>query len=137
MIQQQQLQSARDLLRNNDKEGALDIYQQLSQQNIPQAMYLYANLALKNQNSRINCNDAFELLEKSSDKHYLPSETLLGFLYAFSNDETTLKQLNYYARCVFPSNVSKGAHLLMEATLQGDVTAAQWLDKLNVSKPGQ
>ena len=42
-----------------------------------------------------------------------------------------LNNLNYYSRCVFPSDVSKGAHLLMEATLQGDVTAAQWLDKLN------
>jgi hypothetical protein len=45
-----------------------------------------------------------------------------------------LKQLNYYSRCVFPSDVSKGAHLLMESTLQGDATAAQWLNKLNAKQ---
>jgi len=128
-----QLQNAKNLLHDN-KESALDIYEQLSQQNIPQAMFVYANLALKNQNSRINCNDAFDLLEKASNKNYLPAKTALGFLYAFANDDNTLKQLNYYQRCVFPSNVSKGAHLLMEATLQGDVTAAQWLDKLNAKQ---
>lgn len=131
--QQQQLNNARDLLRENKKDDALDIYQRLSQQNIPQAMFQYANLALQGKNDRLNCNDAFELLTKSSDKNYLPAKTTLGFLYAFANDEATLKQLNYYSRCVFPLNLSKGAHLLMESTLQGDATAAQWLDKLNVS----
>jgi serine/threonine protein kinase len=129
--EQQQLNNARDLLRENKKDDALDIYQQLSDQNIPQAMFQYANLALQNKNDRIDCNDAFALLTKASDKNYLPAKTTLGFLYAFANDDATLKQLNYYSRCVFPSNISKGAHLLMESTLQGDVTAAQWLDKLN------
>ncbi|HEX5151349.1 MAG TPA: protein kinase [Parafilimonas sp.] len=125
------LQNARDLLRDNKKEDALDIYEQLSQQNISQAMFQYANFALQNKNSRIDCNNAFELLEKASNRNYLPAKTTLGFLYAFANDENLLKQLNYYSRCVFPLNISKGAHLLMEATLQGDATAAQWLDKLN------
>jgi TPR repeat protein len=121
-------------MSENRKDEALDIYEQLTQQNIPQAMFQYANLALQNKNSRIGCNDAFELLTKASDKNYLPAKTALGFLYAYANDETTLKQLNYYSRCVFPVNVSKGAHLLMESTLQGDVTAAHWLDELN-AKP--
>ncbi|MEO8713084.1 MAG: hypothetical protein ABI405_13215, partial [Parafilimonas sp.] len=129
-----QLQNAKNLLRENNKEGALDIYEQLSQQNIPQALFLYANMALQNKNDRINCNDAFDLLTKASDKNYLPAKTLLGFLYVYADDEATLKQLNYYSRCVFPANVSKGAHLLMEATLEGDVTAAQWLDKLNTKQ---
>jgi serine/threonine protein kinase len=132
--EQQQLNNARDLLRENKKDEALDIYQQLSDQNIPQAMFQYANLAFQNKNDRIDCNDAFALLTKASDKNYLPAKTTLGFLYAFANDETTLKQLNYYSRCVFPSNISKGAHLLMESTLQGDITAAQWLDKLNAKQ---
>jgi len=95
------LQNARDLMRDN-KEAALDIYEQLSQQNIPQAMFQYANFALQNKNTRINCNDAFELLEKASNRNYLPAKTTLGFLYAFANDENLLKQLNYYSRCVFP-----------------------------------
>jgi serine/threonine-protein kinase len=105
------LQNARDLLRDN-KEAALDIYEQLSQQNIPQAMFQYANFALQNKNTRINCNDAFELLEKASNRNYLPAKTTLGFLYAFANDENLLKQLNYYSRCVFPSNISKGCSLV-------------------------
>jgi serine/threonine-protein kinase len=126
-----QLENAKNLLKENNKDAALDIYEQLSQQNIPQAMFQYANLALQNKNDRINCSDAFALLTKASDKNYLPAKTTLGFLYAFADDENTLKQLNYYSRCVFPVNVSKGAHLLMESTLQGDATAAHWLDLLN------
>ena len=94
-------------------------------------MFQYANLALQNKNNRIDCNNAFELLEKASNRNYLPAKTTLGLLYAFANDDVLLKQLNYYSRCVFPRDISKGAHLLMEATLQGDATAAQWLDKLN------
>ncbi len=132
-----QLLNAKNLWRDNNKEAALNIYQQLSQQNVPQAMFMYANFALQNKNDRINCNDAFALLEKANEKNYLPATTLLGFLYAYADDENTLKQLNYYSRCVFPSNVYKGAHLLMEATLQGDVTAAQWLDKLNTKPSNQ
>lgn len=126
-----QLNNARELMRENKKNESLDIYKALSEQGIAQGMFQYANLALIGKNDRLNCNDAFELLTQASDKNYLPAKTTLGFLYAFANDETTLKQLNYYSRCVFPYNVSKGAHLLMEATLQGDATAAQWLDKLN------
>ncbi|MEP6468109.1 MAG: protein kinase, partial [Parafilimonas sp.] len=129
-----QLDNAKNLMAENRKDEALDIYEQLSQQNIPQAMFQYANLALQSKNTRIDCSDAFNLLTKASDANYLPAKTLLGFLYAFADDENTLKQLNYYTRCVFPVNVSKGAHLLMESTLQGDVTAAQWLDKLNEKK---
>jgi len=132
--QQQQLNNARDLLRENKKDDALNIYQALSQQNIPQAMFQYANLALQGKSDRLNCSDAFELLTKASDKNYLPAKTTLGFLYAFANDEATLRQLSYYTRCVFPANISKGAHLLMESTLQGDATAAQWLDKLNAKQ---
>jgi len=129
-----QLNNARDLLRENKKDEALDVYKQLSDQNFPQGMFQYANLALQGKNDRLSCNEAFELMAKASDNNYLPAKTTLGFLYAFANDENTLKQLGYYARCVFPSNIPKGAHLLMESTLQGDITAAQWLDKLNAKQ---
>ena len=129
--QQQQLNNARDLLKANNKDAALDIYQQLSQQEIAQAMFQYANLALQGKNDRLDCNEAFEMLIKASDKNYLPAKTTLGFLYAFANDEATLKQLNYYSRCVFPLNITKGADLLMQSTVQGDVTAEQWLSKLD------
>ncbi|MEP6682976.1 MAG: protein kinase, partial [Parafilimonas sp.] len=132
-----QLDNAKNLMIENRKDEALNIYEQLSQQNVPQAMFQYANLALQNKNTRIDCSSAFDLLTKASDKNYLPAKTLLGFLYAYANDENTLKQLNYYLRCVFPSNIRKGAQLLMESTLQGDVTAAQWLDKLNARQANQ
>jgi len=132
-----ELDNAKNLMLENKKDEALDIYEKLSQQNIPQAMFQYANLALLNKNTRIDCSSAFDLLTKASDKNYLPAKTLLGFLYAYANDDNTLKQLNYYSHCVFPLNVSKGAHLLMESTLQGDVTAAQWLDKLNTKQANQ
>ncbi len=131
--QEQQLQNAKSLLKEN-KEAALDIYEQLSNQKIPQAMFVYANLALKNQNNRIACSDAFNMLEEASDKNYLPAKTALGILYAYANDDATLKSLDYYTRCVFPYNETKGAQLLMEATVQGDATAAEWLDKLNAKK---
>jgi TPR repeat protein len=129
--QQQQLNNARDLLKANSKDAALDIYQELSQQGIAQAMFQYANLALQGKNERLDCNEAFEMLTKASDKNYLPAKTTLGFLYAFANDEATLKQLSYYNRCVFPLNITKGADLLMQSTVQGDVTAEQWLSKLD------
>lgn len=129
--QQQQLNNARDLLKANSKDAALDIYQELSQQGVAQAMFQYANLALQGKNDRLDCNEAFEMLTKASDKNYLPAKTTLGFLYAFANDEATLKQLNYYSRCVFPLNIKKGADLLMQSTVQGDITAEQWLDKLD------
>jgi serine/threonine-protein kinase len=94
-------------------------------------MFVYANLALKNQNSRMACSDAFNMMGEASDKNYLPAKTTMGILYAFANDDATLKELDYYTRCVFPYNVTKGAKLLMEASLQGDATAAEWLKKLN------
>ncbi|MFT4153731.1 protein kinase domain-containing protein [Parafilimonas sp.] len=132
--QQQQLNNARDLLKANNKDAALDIYQTLAQQEIPQAMFQYANLALQGKNDRLDCNEAFEMLTKASDKNYLPAKTTLGFLYAFANDENTLKQLNYYSRCVFPLNIPKGANLLMQSTVQDDITARQWLDRLDEKK---
>jgi preprotein translocase subunit SecG len=128
--QEQQLQNAKSLLKEN-KEAALDMYEQLSNEKVPQAMFVYANLALKNQNSRMACSDAFNMMGEASDKNYLPAKTTMGILYAFANDDATLKELDYYTRCVFPYNVTKGAKLLMEASLQGDATAAEWLKKLN------
>ena len=41
-----QLQNAKDLWRDNNKEAALDIYEQLSQQNIPQAMFHICKLCI-------------------------------------------------------------------------------------------
>jgi serine/threonine protein kinase len=126
-----QLQNAKTLLAENKKDEALNIYAQLSQQNIPQAMFQYANLALQNKNTNINCSQAFNLLKLASDKDYLPAKTALGFLYAFADNDDLMKEHNYFVRCSFSKNVYKGAALLTEATLEGDFTASYWLDKLN------
>ncbi len=126
-----QLQNAKNLLAENKKDEALNIYAQLSQQNIPQAMFQYANLALQNKNTNIDCAQAFSLLKLASDKNYLPAKTALGFLYAFADNDDLMKEHNYFVRCSFSKNIYKGAQLLTEATLEGDFTAAYWLDKLN------
>lgn len=126
-----QLQNAKNLFAENKKDEALKIYAQLSQQNVPQAMFIYANLALQNKNSDIDCSQAFNLLTMASDKDYLPAKTALGFLYAFAADDNLMKEHNYFIRCEFVENAYKGAALLTEATLEGDFTAAYWLDKLN------
>jgi serine/threonine-protein kinase len=126
-----QLDNAKQLLRENRKDEALDVYQQLVEQNVPQAMFQYANLALQNKNSKINCSEAFDLLTKASDRDYLPAKTALGFLYSFANDDQLMKEHSYYMRCVFTKDVYRGAHLLMEAAIEGDSTAAYWLDKLD------
>ena len=114
-------------------DEALTIYAQLSQQNIPQAMFQYANLALQNKNSNLDCAQAFNLLKMASDKDYLPAKTTLGFLYAFADNDNLMKEHNYFTRCSFVKNAYKGAALLTEATMEGDFTAAYWLDKLNNS----
>lgn len=126
-----QLQNAKNLLAENKKDEALTIYAQLSQQNIPQAMFQYANLALQNKNSDLDCAQAFNLLTMASDKDYLPAKTTLGFLYAFADDDNLMKEHNYFVRCSFSKNAYKGAQLLTEATLEGDFTAAYWLSKMN------
>ncbi|HYJ63067.1 MAG TPA: protein kinase, partial [Parafilimonas sp.] len=132
-----QLQNAKNLMAENKKDEALNIYAQLSQQNIPQAMFQYANLALQNKNTNINCSQAFNLLKLASDKDYLPAKTTLGFLYAFADNDDLMKEHNYFIRCSFSKNIFKGAQLLTEATMEGDFTAAYWLDKLNNEKESQ
>jgi serine/threonine-protein kinase len=129
-----ELENAKQLLRENKKEEALNIYARLVQQNVPQAMFQYGNLALQNKNDKISCSKAFDLLIQASDKDYLPAKTALGFLYSFAKDAALMKKYNYYTRCVLPENIYKGAHLLMEAAIEGDATAAYWLDQLNAKQ---
>ena len=126
-----QLLNAKNLLSENRKDEALTIYAQLSQQNVAQAMFQYANLALQNKNTNIDCSQAFSLLVMASDKDYLPAKTTLGFLYSFADNDDLMKEHNYFIRCSIPKNIYKGAQLLMESTLEGDFTAAYWLNKLN------
>ncbi len=129
--QQSQLQNAKTLMSENQRDQALLIYSQLSQQNVPAAMFQYANLALLNKNTNLDCAQAFNLLTMSSDKDYLPAKTTLGFIYSFADNDDLMKQHGYFLRCGFTKNAYKGAQLLMESTLEGDFTAAYWLNQLN------
>ncbi len=131
---QQQLREARNYMIGNDIEEALKIYQKLSEQNVPEAMYQYANLALQNKNENLNCADAFELLSSASNAGYTPAKRTLGFLYSFADNEEVLKQANYYERCTFTKNLSKGSQLLIQAMLKGDSTASRYLDDLNIKR---
>ncbi len=126
-----QLHTARQFLSEGKLPEAFIIISNLSQKQVPEAMYLYARLALQNKNQNISCAEAFDLLKRASDKGYIPAKRTLGFLYSFADNKDALQQASYYQRCTFAKNLSKGTALLMEATLQGDTSASRFLDQLN------
>ena len=130
-----QLNTAQNYLNNNTPLKALAIYKNLSKQQVPEAMYKYADYALQNKNAEIKCIESFELLIKAATDGYAPAKRTLGFLYSFADNIPALQQNNYHSRCYFTKNVSKGAKLLMEATLSGDTTAARYLYELNSATP--
>ena len=126
-----QLTDAQNYLNSGQLAEALFIYKNLSNLQVPEAMYQYGNLALQNMNEQIDCKQGFDLLIKAAGKGYTPAKTALGLLYSFANDENVLQSNNYYNRCEFTENVTAGAKLLMEATLEGDLTASRLLQDLN------
>lgn len=125
------LQTAKQFLTGGKTVEAFAIYSTLAQKQVPEAMYFYGKMALQNKNLNISCADGFDLLKRASDKGYTPAKRTLGFLYAFAADKAVLEQSNYFARCTFSPNISKGSQLLMEATLQGDTAASRLLNVLN------
>lgn len=129
-----QLQNARYFLNNGKRVEALIIYNTLAKQEVPEAMYQYGKLGLQNLNLNITCAEAFSLIKRAEQKGYIPAKRTLGFLYSFADDREILRQNNYYERCSFGKNLSRGAQLLMEATLAGDTTASRLLDELNMKE---
>ncbi|MBA3675778.1 MAG: sel1 repeat family protein [Chitinophagaceae bacterium] len=127
-----QLNDARKLLENNQVKEALYIYNYLSEQEVPEAMYNYGNLGLQKKNEEVDCGKAFQLVEKASDKGYIPAKRTLGFLYLFA-DNTEILKINNYEQCTYDRNVFKGSKLLMEAVLAGDSTAKRLSEELNIS----
>ncbi len=125
------LNEAKQLLGSNKLSEALAVYKNLSQQQVPEAMYVYAKLALQNRNRNINCGQAFQLLTNAANTGYAPAKRTLGFLYSFADDNNALKSYSFYERCRFIKDVPKGSKMLMEATLQGDTAAVRLLDELN------
>jgi serine/threonine-protein kinase len=128
----QQLQSARDLLKQNDIPGALTIYKKLSDQEVPEALFYYGDLALRNKNQNIGCEVALEMVEKAANKNYVEAKRTLGFLYIFAESPQMLKVSNY-GKCQYQKDVPEGTRLLMEAVLSGDTTARRILDLHNAT----
>jgi len=128
-----QLSDAKKLLNDNKLKEALYIYNYLATQEVPEAMYQYGHLVLKNKNTDINCEEAMTLLKKASDKDYTPAKRTLGFLYLFAENKDILK-INNYDRCEYKRNFLEGSKLLMQAVLKGDSTAKKLLDEVNLKR---
>ncbi|WP_207496144.1 serine/threonine-protein kinase [Aridibaculum aurantiacum] len=129
-----QLRTAQQLINSSKVQEALPIYENLLQENVPEAMYHYADLALRNENKRIDCKSAFELLQKASNAGHTVAKRTLGFLYVFAEDRYILEENNYYARCTFSKNLPKGSKLLVEAMVAGDSLAARYVRDLNAAE---
>ena len=125
-----QLKKASDFLKTGRLEEARLIYKALAVQEIPEAMYEYANLTLLNDNDKTDCREALDFLQRASVKGYAPAKRTIGFLYAYAGDTITLKQKGYH-NCNFAYDIPRGSKLLMEAALQGDTTAGILVDELN------
>ena len=128
-----QLQEARNFLAGGQVREALYIYDYLTQQGVPEAMYQWGNLALQRKNDNISCNEGWGWIQRASDKGYVPAKRTLGFLYLFADNEEVL-QINEYDKCQYERNVFKGSKLLAEAMLAGDTTARRLLDELNMQR---
>jgi eukaryotic-like serine/threonine-protein kinase len=131
---QAQLNEAKNKLLLNRIPEAVASYQALSQQQVPEAMYILGRLGLQNETQAIDCKTAFDLIVKAANKGYLPAKTTAGFLYTNANNEALLDQ-HGYKRCSFSYNISKGTKLLMEAMINGDTTASRLLRDLESTEP--
>lgn len=125
-----QLQDARMLMQGNELREALYIYNYLADQEIPEAMYHYGNLALQGLNPDIDCDEALGFIQKASDKNYTPAKRTLGFLYLFA-ENTDVLQINGYDHCKYEKDYEKGSRLLVQAVAKGDTTAKRLLDEIN------
>ncbi len=121
------LKQAKELLNRNEVAEAVSIYKILSDMEVPEAMFNYADLALRNKHSEISCETALALLKTASDKNYVQAKRTLGFLYLFAENKEIIRVSNY-DRCNYQKDVIAGTKLLMEAVLSGDTTARRILN---------
>ncbi|MEO6549494.1 MAG: protein kinase [Ferruginibacter sp.] len=126
-----QLKKARDFLLNGRIEEARLIYKAMAIQDVPEAMFEYANLTLLNNNDKSNCTEAIDYLNRAAAIGSVQAQRTLGFLYAFAGDSLALKQRGYQW-CSFGYDIPRGSKLLMQATLKGDTAAGNLLDELNI-----
>lgn len=125
------LNEARVYMANRLYPRAAAIYKGLSQQRVPEGMYQYATLALKNRNPDLSCQEAFDLLLQTGELGYAPAKRTAGFLFSYADDAALLKQVGYYERCVLPKDAARGSKLLTEAMIQGDTVALRLVNDLN------
>lgn len=134
VLYDKQLKRAKDLVYKNQVTSALAIYKPLVDKEVPEAMFEYADLALRSKNEDISCDQAFSLMQAASSKGYAPATRTLGFLYLFAENKAVLG-INDYNRCEYKRNVTKALELLKDATSRGDESAKQLLDEYNKSNP--
>ncbi|MEO6403853.1 MAG: protein kinase [Ferruginibacter sp.] len=124
------LQAAREHLDNNRLAAALLIFKNLSDREVPEAMFQYGSLTLEGRNPAISCDEAIKLIDKAASTGYAHAKKTLGFLYAFADDEEAIKQ-HGFVTCIYQRNIRQGSRLLMEANLLGDDEAGKLLIELN------
>jgi len=124
-----QLREAREFLERGETDAALQLYELMALQQVPEAMYYYGDLALRNENRAISCREAINFLTEAIQAGYTPAKKTMGILYLFGDDRRVMRSRNY-TRCNFSENHEKGSGLLMEAALEGDEEAQQLLDEL-------
>lgn len=133
--QEKLLQQAQNSLDNLQLTDALNIYRQLADKGVPEAMYRYADMALQSQNPDLSCDMAMAMMQRASDKGYVPAKRTLGFLYLFADNRAVLG-MNNYGRCEFVRSVAKALQLLEYAASQGDGPAEKWLQEYYSSNGG-
>ncbi|TCJ12648.1 serine/threonine protein kinase [Flaviaesturariibacter flavus] len=129
-----QLTEARSRLESGQLQEALFLYQFLAAKEVPEAMYEYGNLGLQGRHSALSCKDAFVLVQKASDKRYVPAKRTLGFLYVFADNPEVLR-VNNYDGCTYDRDVFKGSKLLLEAAAKGDEAARKLVEEFHLDDP--
>lgn len=125
-----QLQQAKQLLEQNNREAAFEIYKTLAEQDVPEAMFEYGNRALKAEHAGLDCNAALSMVEKAAERDYTPAKRTLGFLYLFGQNQQVLRVAKYN-RCSYDRDIVRGTRLLMQAISAGDSTASEILNDFN------
>ncbi len=126
----EQLQQARKFLNDRNPKAAFALYQKLSDAEVPEAMFEYGNRALKGEHTQLDCDAAYALVQKASDRDYTPAKRTIGFLYLFGQNKEVLR-MSKYNQCTYERNIVKGTRLLMQAISEGDSTANEILTDFN------
>ncbi|MBC7688704.1 MAG: protein kinase [Aquabacterium sp.] len=128
-----ELAKANKLLKNDQYQEAINIFSNLANQGVAEAMFKYGELALKGINDEISCQQGIDWITKAAAKNYTAAKRTLGFLYLFAGNEIMMKA-NDYVVCPFKKDAATGAKLLIEAVSEGDTIAIRLLEQLNKAK---